>query len=40
VTQLAIEIEFATDARMRLMAPVDAATVKAVIAVLTKARGR
>src|SRR5512145_1968103 len=32
----AIEIEFATGARMRLMGPVDASTVKLVVAVLAK----
>jgi transposase len=36
----AIEIEFATGARMRLMGPVDASTVKVVVAVLAKARRR
>jgi len=34
----AIEIEFATGARMRLMGPVDAATVKVMVAVLAKAQ--
>lgn len=36
----AIEIEFATGARMRLMGPVDASTVKVVVAVLAKAKRR
>ena len=36
----AIEIEFATGARMRLMGPVDASTVKALVMVLAKAKGR
>ena len=35
-----IEIEFAAGARMRLMGPVDASTVKAMVAVLAKARQR
>ena len=39
-TQPAIEIEFETGARMRLMGPVDASTVKAMVAVLAKARRR
>jgi hypothetical protein len=34
----AIEIEFATGARMRLLAPVDPATVKAIVAALAKGR--
>jgi transposase len=34
----AIEIEFATGARMRLMGPVDTATVKVMVAVLAKAQ--
>ena len=37
---VAIEIEFATGARMRLMGPVDASTVKLVVAVLAKAKSR
>jgi transposase len=36
----AIEIEFATGARMRLMGPVDASTVKAMVTVLAKAKQR
>jgi hypothetical protein len=36
----AIEIEFVTGARMRLMGPVDASTVKVVVAVLAKAERR
>jgi transposase len=36
----AIEIEFETGARMRLMGPVDASTVKVMVAVLAKARRR
>jgi transposase len=36
----AIEVEFATGARMRLMGPVDASTVKLVVAVLAKAKSR
>ena len=36
----AIEIEFATGARMRLMGPVDGSTVKLVVAVLAKAKSR
>jgi transposase len=36
----AIEIEFATGARMRLMGPVDASTVKAMVTVLAKANRR
>lgn len=39
-TQPAIEIEFATGARMRLMGPVDALTVKAMVTVLAKAKRR
>ena len=35
-----VEIEFASGARMRLMGAVDAATVKAMVAVLAKARRR
>jgi transposase len=34
----AIEIEFATGARMRLMGPIDASTVKVMVAVLAKAQ--
>jgi transposase len=37
-TQPAIEIEFATGARMRLLGPVEASTVKAMVAVLAKAK--
>jgi transposase len=36
----AVEIEFASGARMRLMGPVDASTVKAMVTVLAKARRR
>jgi len=36
----AIEIEFATGARMRLMGPVDGSMVKLVVAVLAKAKSR
>ena len=36
----AIEIEFATGARMRLMGPIDGSTVKLVVAVLAKAKSR
>jgi transposase len=36
----AVEIEFASGARMRLMGPVEASTVKAMVAVLAKARRR
>jgi transposase len=36
--QPAIEIEFASGARMRLLGPVDAPTVKALMMVLAKAR--
>lgn len=36
----AIEVEFASGARMRLMGPVDASTVKAVVAALAKAKRR
>lgn len=36
----AIEIEFATGARMRLMGPVDASTVKVMVTVLAKAKRR
>jgi transposase len=36
----AVEIEFASGARMRLMGPVDASTVAAMITVLAKARPR
>ena len=36
----AIEIEFAAGARMRLMGPVDASTLKAMVTVLAKARRR
>jgi transposase len=35
-----IEIEFASGARMQLMGPVDASTVKAMVAVLAKAKRR
>ena len=36
----AIEIEFANGARMRLMGPVDASAVKAMVTVLAKAKRR
>ena len=36
----AIEVEFATGARMRITGPVDASTVRAMIAALAKARRR
>jgi transposase len=36
----AVEIEFASGARMRLMGPVDASTIEAMVAVLAKARPR
>jgi transposase len=36
----AVEIEFASGARMRLMGPVDASTVAAMVTVLAKARSR
>jgi transposase len=36
----AVEIEFASGARMRLMGPVEASTVKAVVATLVKAKRR
>ena len=36
----AIEVEFATGARMRLMGPVDASTIRAMVAVLAKAKRR
>ena len=36
----AIEIEFATGARMRLMGPIDTSTVKAMVMVLAKAKRR
>jgi transposase len=36
----AVEIEFASGARMRLMGPVDASAVKAMVTVLAKARRR
>jgi transposase len=39
-TQPAIEIEFATGARMRLLGPVEASTVKAMVTVLAKAKRR
>jgi transposase len=35
-----IEIEFATGARMRLMGPVEASTIKAMVTVLAKAKRR
>ena len=35
-----IEIEFASGARMRVAGPVEASTVKAMVAVLAKAKGR
>jgi transposase len=36
----AVEIEFASGARMRLMGPVEASTVKTMVAVLAKAKRR
>jgi transposase len=36
----AVDIEFASGARMRLTGPVDASTVKAIVTVLAKAKGR
>jgi transposase len=39
-TQAAIEIEFANGARLRLMGPVDAATVRALVGTLAKASRR
>jgi transposase len=36
----AVEIEFASGARLRLMGPVDASAVKAMVTVLAKARRR
>jgi transposase len=36
----AVEIEFASGARMRLMGPVEASTVEAMVTVLAKARPR
>jgi transposase len=36
----AVEIEFASGARMRLMGPVEASTVQAMVAVLAKAKPR
>jgi transposase len=36
----AVEIEFASGSRMRLMGPVEASTVKAMVAVLAKAKRR
>ena len=36
----AVEIEFASGARMRLMGPVEASTIKAMVLVLSKARQR
>jgi transposase len=36
----AIEIEFSTGVRMRLMGPVDASTIRAMVAVLAKAKRR
>jgi transposase len=36
----AIEIEFVSGARMRLMGPVDASTIRAMVAVLAKAKRR
>jgi transposase len=36
----AVEIEFASGAQMRLMGPVDASTVKAMVAMLAKAKRR
>jgi transposase len=40
MTAGAVEIEFSSGARMRLMGPVDASTVKALVTVLAKARRR
>jgi transposase len=40
MTAGAVEIEFASGARMRLMGPVDGSTVKAIVTVLAKARRR
>jgi transposase len=40
MTPGAVEIEFAAGARMRLMGPVDASTLKAMVTVLAKARRR
>jgi transposase len=39
-TPVAVEIEFASGARMRLAGPVDASAVKAMVTVLAKARRR
>jgi transposase len=39
-SQGAIEVEFATGARMRITGPVDASTVRAMIAALAKAKRR
>ena len=36
----AVDIEFASGARMRLTGPVDASSVKAIVTVLAKAKGR
>jgi len=36
----AVEIEFATGARMRISGPVDASTVKAMVTALAKVRRR
>jgi transposase len=38
--QPALEIEFAGGARMRLMGPIDAASIKTLVAVLAKAKRR
>jgi transposase len=40
MTPGAVEIEFASGARMRLMGPVEASTVKAMVTVLAKAKRR
>jgi len=39
-THPAVEIEFASGARLRLMAPIDGGTLKAIVAALAKARRR
>ena len=39
-TPVAVEIEFATGARMRITGPVEASTVKVMVAVLAKAKRR
>jgi hypothetical protein len=40
MTHPAVEIEFASGARLRLLGPIDGRTVKAVIAALAKDRRR